>query len=277
MFVVGGHGYVGSRVVALAAGEGASVEVVSRDGDRRSGVPSVAWRDFPQRLTRHTDPVSIVWLLDGARHSERDRLGELLGFTPPDVHLVLVSTCTVYGDQQGRLCAEDTDLALVTGHAKLKAECEGLVASKLTSWCVQRFGALYGIDTRGTRRDRVQKWVTEAASTGVVTVPDPTHWRGWLHREQGARALWRSARDRVHGVFNVATANLRFGDAAGYAADLFNARVQTDGSVDLCDYQVDAGRARTIGLLDELQGEDLESTTRAFGAGYPGAGLHKTS
>jgi hypothetical protein len=39
-------------------------------------------------------PVSIVWLLDGAKDAETDRLAELLTWTSAASHVVLVSTCT---------------------------------------------------------------------------------------------------------------------------------------------------------------------------------------
>lgn len=264
MFVVGGHGYVGSRVVAASMAEGVAVEVVSRDSDQRRGITSTAWVDLPEAMRRRSGPFSVVWLLDGVKHEEQSRLAELLQWAPAAVHVVLVSTCTVYGDQGGRLCAEDTELQVVTAHARTKAGCERMLAESGRSWCVQRLGALYGVDDRGVRADRVEKWVTQAASTGVVTVPEPEHWRGWLHREQAARALFRAARDRVTGVFNVASANLRFGEAAAIAADRFDARVEGDGKPDPCNYRVDATAARDRGLLDERDGEDLPSAVSAF-------------
>lgn len=270
MFVVGGHGYVGSRVVAAAEADGASVEVVSRAGGERFGRPSTPWLELAGRIRQRSEPFAVVWLLDGAKHAEDARLAELVAMAPGDTHVVFVSTCTVYGDQQGRLCAEDTALRLVTAHARLKAGCERLLAESGLSWCVQRLGALYGVDDRGVRVDRVEKWVTQAARAGVVTVPEPQHWRGWLHREQAARSLWRAGRDRVTGVFNVASANLRFGEAAETAAALFAARVEGDGNPDPCDYRVDASLARERGLLDERPGEDLASTVRAFAAGFAG-------
>jgi hypothetical protein len=64
----------------------------------------------------------------------------------------------------------------------------------------------------------------------------------------------------VTGLFNVASANLTFGQAAGLAADPFAAGVVGGVEADLCDYQVDAGRVRAVGLLDERPGEDLATT-----------------
>ncbi len=73
----------------------------SRTGTPALGQPSVAWTDLQQQVHRQQGPVSIVWLLDGAKHAETDRLAELLTWTSPATHVVLVSTCTVYGDQHG--------------------------------------------------------------------------------------------------------------------------------------------------------------------------------
>ncbi len=98
----------------------------------------------------------------------------------------------------------------------------------------------------------------------ATTVPEPSHWRGWLHREQAARALVRAASRRTTGVFNVASANMTFADAAGTAAGLFDASVESDGKPDPSNYQVDSTAARQCDLLDEHPAEDLPSCTRAF-------------
>ncbi len=263
MYVIGGHGYVGSRVVADAVGQRLDVEVVTRTGVPGLGRSSVAWPDLEALIQRQSHP-SVVWLLDGAKHAETDRLAELLSWAPRGTHVVAVSTCTVYGDQRGALCTERTPLQLVTPHARIKATSEQMLANSGLSWCVLRLGALYGIDDRGIRADRIQKWVTQAAQTGVVTVPEPSHWRGWLHREQAARALVRAASRRTTGVFNVASANMTFADAAGTAAGLFDASVESDGKPDPSNYQVDSTAARQCDLLDEHPAEDLPSCTRAF-------------
>ncbi len=263
MLVVGGHGYVGSRVVDAAAEAGDRVQVVSREGAARWGRSSVAWPDLAGVLAGRA-PESVVWLLDGAKHAELDRLREFLGWAPAGWHVVFVSTCTVYGDRGGAVCDEDQPLDVRTAHARLKAEGERLLADSPLSWCVARLGALYGVDERGVRVDRVEKWVTAAATTGAVEVPDPAHWRGWLHCHQAARALWRAGRDRVSGVFNVASADLTFGQVAGLAAAPFAASVVGGAEADLCDYRVDAGRARAVGLLDERPGEDLADTVAGF-------------
>jgi nucleoside-diphosphate-sugar epimerase len=211
------------------------------------------------------DPAeSVVWLLDGAKHAELERLREFLTWAPTGVHVVFVSTCTVYGDSRGGVCDEDLEVDPLTAHARLKAEGEWMLEGSGLTWCVQRLGALYGVDERGARADRVEDWVTQAATAGLVTVPDPEHWRGWVHRDQAARALWRAARGRVEGLFNVVSSNQTFGQAAELAADPFGASVVGSAAPDLCDYRVDAARARSVGLLDERPGEDLASTVTDF-------------
>lgn len=223
----------------------------------------MAWADLTGVLGG-PGPESVVWLLDGVRHAELDRLREFVGWAPGGTHVVFVSTCTVYGDRGGAVCDESQPLEVRTPHARVKAEGEKLLADSRLTWCVARLGALYGVDERGVRVDRVEKWVMAAATAGVVTVPDPGHWRGWLHRDQAARTLWRAARDRVAGVFNVASANLTFGQAAGLAAQPFAAGVVGGVEADLCDYRVEASRARSVGLLDERQGEDLAAAVAGF-------------
>nr|WP_281356990.1 NAD-dependent epimerase/dehydratase family protein [Fodinicola acaciae] len=263
-FVVGGHGYVGSHVVTAAGAESFEVAVVSREGGERDGVPSVSWQAWLADMSNGSGGCSAVWLLDGANDEEPERLAELVAVAPAGLHVVLVSTCTVYGNKGDRLCAEDAEIELVSGHARVKYGLEQQLVTSALSWCVLRLGALYGPDERGVRADRVQKWVSEASASGTVTVPDPEHWRGWLHRDQAARALWRAARDRTTGTFNVASVNLTFEDAVSTVARAFGATVGWDGKADPCSYRVDATAAREAGLLDEQPGEDLTATVERF-------------
>jgi len=269
MYVVGGHGYVGSRTVAFADKQGVKAIVVSRQGDTRHGVPSLAWPDFLIDMsTRANQRTSIVWILDGAKHSELDRLKDLLDVADESTHVAAVSSCTVYGNQLGQVCDEAVPLSLVTANAKLKAACEATLEASSVSYGALRLGALYGVDDHGVRRDRVEKWVTEAARDGKVTVPEPSHWRGWLHRDQAARALFRTANERVEGIYNVTSSNYRFGEAAAIAADHFGAAVVSDGKDDPMDYQIDSTKAIQRSLLDRLEGEDLPSSVASFAKRY---------
>lgn len=65
-------------------------------------------------------------------------------------------------------------------------------------------------------------------------------------------------------MFNVVSADLTFGQAAGFAAEPFGARVVADPEPDPCNYRVDATKARQHDLLDELPTEDLAATVPAF-------------
>ncbi|BCJ55315.1 hypothetical protein Asp14428_67900 [Actinoplanes sp. NBRC 14428] len=269
MYVVGGHGYVGSRTVAYAKENGNEAVVVSRGGDTRNGVPSLAWDDFLNDL-RHGvgGSISVVWILDGAKHGELEHLDALLKVVDESTYIVGVSSCTVYGDRHGGMCDELTPLSLVTSNAKLKAACEEALGAAPVARGVLRLGALYGIDDRGVRTDRIERWVAEAARAGTVTVPEPSHWRGWLHRDQAARALFRAARDRVDGTFNVTSSNYRFGDAASFAAIPFGATVKGNGKEDPMDYRIDSSLAVEQHLLDQRDGEDLPSAVASFAANY---------
>ncbi len=264
VFVVGGHGYVGWRVVTLGLEVGEVPRIVSRDGDTRGGRASSAWADWIEQLADEAEASSVIWLLDGAKHDEASRLPEMLAAVSPETHVVFVSSCTVYGDAGGELCSEDHAQQLTTVNARVKASSEQLLLTSPVSVCIQRLGALYGVDRRGVRADRVEEWVMQAAGSGTVVVPEPTHWRGWTHVDQAARALWRAAHQRTAGTFNIASANHTFGEAAGYAALIFAGSVVGDGKPDRCDYRVDSAAARAAGLLDEQPGEDLAGAIQSF-------------
>ena len=265
MYVVGGHGYVGSRAVAYAIQDGAQVVVVSQGGDARRGVESIRWSDFLSGISATSgQESSIVWLLDGAKHNEQERLSELLDAAGRGIHITAASSCTVYGDAQGSVCDEDAPMQLVTANAQLKASCESALAAGDVSWSSLRLGALYGVDERGVRRDRIEKWVREAAETGTVTVPDHTHWRGWLHHNQAARAMYRAAARRSNGIFNVASSNATFAGAAAAAAAPFEARVVSSEKPDPMNYQISSEKAYADGLLDELEDESFSAEVESF-------------
>jgi nucleoside-diphosphate-sugar epimerase len=263
IFVVGGHGYLGAAVVRAAHDAGGDVHVVNRHGGTRFALRSSSWADFLEELPLRDD-ARVIWLLDGAKHDEAERLGELLTAASRDAAVIAVSTCTVYGDREDGLCAEGAGRRLLTAHARLKAAAEDGLAVAPVSSCVLRLGALYGIDERGVRADRIETWVSQGRRTGVITVPDPEHWRGWLHRDQAARALYRAAHRRTTGIFNVATANCTFAQAAGTAARGTGARIVADPAPDPCTFRVDSSSAFAARLLDERPGESLAEATEAY-------------
>lgn len=263
IFVVGGHGYVGTRIAAAAQEVGGLTRTISRSGGTRFDLPSTSWPDFLAELPDHED-ARVIWLLDGANDDEPERLSELLAVIRPDAAVVAVSTCTVYGNRGDELCTEELERQLLASHAKIKAGVEdALDAAPITS-CSLRLGALYGIDDRAVRPDRIEKWVSQGRRDGVITVPDPDHWRGWLHRDQAARALYRAAATRSSGVFNVTTANLTFGQAVKVAAEQTGAQVRADSAPDPLSYRVDSSAAVAAGLLDELPGESIGEATAAY-------------
>ncbi|MFC8796942.1 NAD-dependent epimerase/dehydratase family protein [Promicromonospora sp. NPDC057138] len=253
-FVVGGQGYIGSAVTAIAA----DAVTVSRDGS----AGTLPWQDFLALLPGEFEP-SVVWLLDGAKHDESARLTELITALPARAHVAYVSTCTVYGNVGGDVCTERTPLSLITPHARIKAAGEDALGAAGVATAVLRFGALYGPDPRGLRKDRVTTWLNEASDQAQITVPHPTHWRGWLHRDQAGRALYAAAAERHLGTFNVSSSDATFTSAVRPAAELFGAAVVPGAGDDPLDYRIDSTPARVAGILTELPGEDLAGCIRA--------------
>lgn len=263
IYVVGGHGYVGTRIAAVATSFGERTRAVSRHGGTQFDIPSISWREFLSELPGCED-ARVIWLLDGANDDELDRLAELLAAANSDTAVAAVSTCTVYGNRSDELCVEGLERQLLAPHAKVKAAVEDALAAAPITSCALRLGALYGIDDRAVRPDRIETWVSQGRHDGVITVPDPDHWRGWLHRDQAARALYRAAVNRSSGVFNVTTANLTFRQAVEPAARGTGAQVQAGSTPDPMSYRVDSALALTAGLLDELPGESIEEATDAY-------------
>lgn len=263
IFVVGGHGYVGTRIAAAAGDQSRLTHAVTRHGGTKFGLSSTSWPDFLAELPGRDD-ARVIWLLDGANDDEPERLAELLTAANADTAVVAVSTCTVYGNRGDELCAEELERQLLAPHAEIKAGVEdALAAADLTS-CVLRLGALYGIDDRAARPDRIETWVNQGRRDHVITVPDPDHWRGWLHRDQAARALYRAAATRMSGIFNITTVNLTFGQAVRPAARETGAEIRAAARPDPLSYRVDSSAAVDAGLLDELPGEGIEETTVAY-------------
>jgi nucleoside-diphosphate-sugar epimerase len=263
IFVVGGHGYVGTRIAAAAQHHGRLTHAVTRYGGTKFGLPSTSWPDFLAELPSHDD-ARVIWLLDGAKDDEPERLGELLTAAGTELAVVAVSTCTVYGNRGDELCTEDLERRLLAPHAEIKAGVEDTLAAAEVTSCALRLGALYGVDDRAVRPDRIESWVREGREEGVITVPAIDHWRGWLHRDQAARALYRAAANRSSGVFNVTTANLTFGQAVEPAARVTGAEIRNGSKPDPLSYRVDSSAAIEAGLLDVLPGEGLEEATLAY-------------
>lgn len=266
VYLVGGHGYVGSRIepAARSLGDAATrLVVISREGDTRGGVPSQSFETLAGLLAS-SGPASVVWLLE-QKHGEQKLLTSLLpAIEDSGSRVVFASTATVYGDRGDGLCDESTPIDPPSEHARSKADRERQLAGSGVRHCVLRLGVLYGPDETGRRVDRTLKMIRAGRESGTIRVTGAAHWRGWLHRDQAAHAFYRAAVGEHDGVFVVAGENHRLGDVARHAAELTGAAVVETDDPDPYSYRLDAGRARSAGLLDQRDDEALFAVMQGY-------------
>lgn len=131
-----------------------------------------------------------------------------------DGRIVFMSTCSVYGAQEGEL-TEDSPTDPLSIYAKTKLEAEGYL--KDSDAIIFRLGTLFGLgDTYArTRLDLVVNTLTvRAHSEGKLTVFGGEQYRPLLHVKDAARAIVEALENGHRGIFNLHTENIRILDLA---------------------------------------------------------------
>jgi nucleoside-diphosphate-sugar epimerase len=262
--VIGGHGYLG-RVISDGLGAaGWQVQVVSRTGDTRHGLPSIALPSLRDILAQQP-AATIVSLLAGDRHDEPRVLRQTAAMLPDAgrVRIVHASSCSVYGAAPG-ICQEDTPVQPVNPYAVAKAAAETVVASAFREHLILRIATVHGHDQAGEKKQSVHRLLWQAAA-GTVHLYAAQAWRPFVEWRQAAQVVVSAAcRPELSGVLNIARDHAMFGTVAGYAAGLFGADVQHVEQADGRDYRVDTAGAQAHGLLRPETGAGLWESMRHY-------------
>lgn len=262
VLIVGGAGYVGGAVSDLLEGTGHRVRVYDgllyeesyrkpvnfvfgdiRDRDRLR--PHLAWADavvwlaalvgdgacaLNPEITIDTNQDAVRWLADSF-----------------DGRVVFLSTCSVYGAQDGEL-TEESALSPLSVYAATKLEAEKYLQDK--NAIVFRLGTLFGVGDLFSRirLDLVVNTLTVRAHChGVITVFGGDQFRPLLHVRDAAQAVVNGLEQKAIGVFNLHRQNVRIIDLAYQVRNHFpDLRIETTPMhfQDARNYRVSSSRAQ---------------------------------
>src|SRR6516165_4270966 len=234
VLVVGGAGYIGGHVTDRLAEASYNVRVYDNllyeekylkpvdfvRGDildRRRLEPHLDWADavvwlaalvgdgacsLNPTLTEQVNLESLKWVV---RHFDR--------------RLVFMSTCSVYGAQDGIL-DEDSPVNPMSLYAKTKVEAEKVVAA--TNCITFRLGTIFGVGDRFSRLrlDLVVNLLTvKACLYRRMSVYGGTQYRPLLHVRDVAEAIVPNIATAHRGVYNLLVTNMTILEAAQQIAE----------------------------------------------------------
>ena len=171
-----------------------------------------------------------------------------------DGRIIFLSTCSVYGAQDGVVLDETSSTDPLSVYAATKLEAERALAGK--NALSFRLGTLYGVGDAFSRvrLDLVVNTLTVRAwQTGKITVFGGDQFRPLLHVKDAARAAVENVGTTAAGVFNLHRQNVRIVDLAYQVRNHFP-DVQIEHTPmkfqDSRNYRVSSIRAREeLGLL----------------------------
>ena len=264
ILVVGGAGYVGGAVTDLLAGTTHNtrvydgllyeesyrkhVDFVAGDiRDRENLLPHLKWADV------------VVWLAalvgDGAcalnpeitQEINQDSLAWMAANF--DGRIIFMSTCSVYGAQDGEL-NEESPLNPLSVYAATKLAAEETLTNK--NAIIFRLGTLFGVSDQFARirMDLVVNTLTARAFChGKIKVFGGDQFRPLLHVRDAASAIVGSVGTSYTGVFNLHRQNVRIIDLAYQVRNHFpDLEIETTPMhfQDARNYRVNSDKARHV-------------------------------
>lgn len=162
-----------------------------------------------------------------------------------DGRIVFMSTCSVYGAQDG-LLAEDSPTNPLSVYAVTKLQAESYLKNK--NAVILRLGTLYGVGDNYSRLrlDLVLNIMTlRAVTEGKVTVFGGQQFRPLLHVKDAAYAIRRVLDSKCVGIYNLHQNNMRMIDLAMQIRDHTNCKLETVETTfeDSRNYQVSSDKA----------------------------------
>ena len=228
VLVVGGAGYVGGGIVDKLK-ENHSVTVYDSliyEESYRKDVKFVYGdiRDHEKLLELLNCNDAVIWLAalvgDGACAINPELTfqinSESVRFLAENFkkRIVFLSTCSVYGAQEGML-NESSSINPLSEYASSKVQAEEYLQN--SNAIIFRLGTLFGISDEFSRIRLdlvVNILVTKALSEGKLTVFGGDQWRPLLHVNDVANAINHTLENEVTGVFNLHYKNFKIIDIA---------------------------------------------------------------
>ena len=228
VLVVGGAGYVGGGIVDKLK-ENHSVTVYDSliyEESYRKDVKFVYGdiRDHEKLLELLNSNDAVIWLAalvgDGACAINPELTfqinSESVKFLAENFkkRIVFLSTCSVYGAQEGML-NESSSINPLSEYASSKVQAEEYLQN--SNAIIFRLGTLFGISDEFSRIRLdlvVNILVTKALSEGKLTVFGGDQWRPLLHVNDVANAINHTLENEVTGIFNLHYKNFKIIDIA---------------------------------------------------------------
>ena len=228
ILVVGGAGYVGGGIVdklkqthnvtvydSLIYEESYRKDVNFVYGDIRD-------HDKLLRLLKAND--AVIWLAalvgDGACSINPELTFEINSESVKflannfDKKIIFLSTCSVYGAQEG-LLDESSSINPLSEYASSKVQAEEYLTD--SNAIIFRLGTLFGISDEFSRIRLdlvVNILVTKALTEGKLTVFGGEQWRPLLHVVDVANAIAQTIESDITGIFNLHYKNFKINDIA---------------------------------------------------------------
>ena len=228
ILIVGGAGYVGGGIVdKLKKHHQVTVyDSLIYEESYRKDVNFVYGdvRDQSKLLKLFKNNDAVIWLAalvgDGACSINPELTFEInsdsVKFLAENFkkRIVFLSTCSVYGAQDG-LLNEDSSINPLSEYASSKVQAEEYL--KGSNSIIFRLGTLFGISDEFSRIRLdlvVNILVTKALTEGKLTVFGGEQWRPLLHVNDVANAIEQTIDSEINGIFNLHYKNFKIIDIA---------------------------------------------------------------
>ena len=228
ILVVGGAGYVGGGIVdKLKQTHNVTVyDSLIYEESYRKDVNFVYGdiRDHDKLLPLLKENDAVIWLAalvgDGACSINPELTFEINSESVKflannfDKRVIFLSTCSVYGAQEG-LLDESSTINPLSEYASSKVQAEEYLSD--SNAIIFRLGTLFGISDEFSRIRLdlvVNILVTKALTEGKLTVFGGEQWRPLLHVVDVANAIAHTIESDITGIFNLHYKNFRIIDIA---------------------------------------------------------------
>lgn len=228
VLVVGGAGYVGGGIVdKLKQTHNVTVyDSLIYEESYRKDVNFVYGdiRDHDKLLPLLKENDAVIWLAalvgDGACSINPELTFEINSESVKflannfDKRVIFLSTCSVYGAQEG-LLNESSSINPLSEYASSKVQAEEYLSD--SNAIIFRLGTLFGISDEFSRIRLdlvVNILVTKALTEGKLTVFGGEQWRPLLHVVDVANAIAHTIESDVTGIFNLHYKNFKIIDIA---------------------------------------------------------------
>ncbi len=228
ILVVGGAGYVGGVIVdKLKQTHNVTVyDSLIYEESYRKDVNFVYGdiRDYDKLLPLLKENDAVIWLAalvgDGACSINPELTFEINSESVKflannfDKRVIFLSTCSVYGAQEG-LLDESSAINPLSEYASSKVQAEEYLTD--SNAIIFRLGTLFGISDEFSRIRLdlvVNILVTKALTEGKLTVFGGEQWRPLLHVVDVANAIAQTIESDITGIFNLHYKNFKIIDIA---------------------------------------------------------------